>query len=298
MCITGANSGIGLACAEILTKLGIRLTLLCRNRERGQRALERLRSYEQNSTSKLSLVIADLTDLNAIDQAIGNIRELCSVHGPLTTLVHNAGLLPNQLELTSTGHELTVGAHLIGPMRLTAGLKSNLEAGTHILRGHKSAQGDETARVIWVSSGGMYTSPLNVDQLFTTSVKNSYDGVQAYAHTKRAQVELASIMHKRWQGVVDIQSMHPGWVDTPGLQTSLPAFWRWTKNRLRTAHQGADTIAWLCTLPSCPKSHFWFDREARSPYLLGNRPKESHRSALWSRVCEAAQVPSAWINDA
>lgn len=40
-------------------------------------------------------------------------------------------------------------------------------------------------------------------------------------------------------------SMHPGWVDTPGLQMSMPEFYTRMKERLRTPEQGADTALWL-----------------------------------------------------
>jgi hypothetical protein len=40
-------------------------------------------------------------------------------------------------------------------------------------------------------------------------------------------------------------SMHPGWADTPGVQTSLPAFHAKFKDSLRSMDEGADTISWL-----------------------------------------------------
>lgn len=41
-------------------------------------------------------------------------------------------------------------------------------------------------------------------------------------------------------------SMHPGWADTPGVQTSMPSFWEKMQDKLRTAQQGADTLLWMC----------------------------------------------------
>lgn len=39
-------------------------------------------------------------------------------------------------------------------------------------------------------------------------------------------------------------AMHPGWCDTPGVETSLPSFHANMKGRLRSLEQGADTIVW------------------------------------------------------
>jgi len=53
--------------------------------------------------------------------------------------------------------------------------------------------------------------------------------------------------------------MHPGWAESPGVQKSLPTFYSWTKNYLRTPDQGVDTIAWLILNPP-GRRDFWFDR--------------------------------------
>jgi hypothetical protein len=42
--VTGANSGIGFEAARALAELGTRVVLLCRSRERGEHAVERIRS--------------------------------------------------------------------------------------------------------------------------------------------------------------------------------------------------------------------------------------------------------------
>ena len=40
-------------------------------------------------------------------------------------------------------------------------------------------------------------------------------------------------------------TMHPGWADTPAVQTSMPDFHARLKDRLRSPEQGADTVVWL-----------------------------------------------------
>merc|ERR1712130_813248 len=103
-------------------------------------------------------------------------------------------------------------------------------------------------RVITVSSGGMYTQPLNNNNMqneqFASSDLSSFDGTSAYAHSKRQQICLT----KKFAQVnpkLLFFSMHPAWTDTPGVEKSLPSFHERLKDKLRTPEQGADTIIYL-----------------------------------------------------
>ena len=48
-------------------------------------------------------------------------------------------------------------------------------------------------------------------------------------------------------------TMHPGWSDTPAVQTSMPSFREKMINKLRTPEQGADTLVWMCCFESLEK---------------------------------------------
>ena len=160
---------------------------------------------------------------------------------PVHVLVHNAGVLPRERRETEEGVELTFATNVLGPHLLTRLLRERLIASA-------------PARVLFVSSGGMYTRRLDVDDL--QSRRGTYDGRVAYARTKRAEVVLA----ERWAaelagtGVV-VHAMHPGWADTPGIKTSLPGFQRIMRPLLRTPEQGADTIVWLAAAEEPAPGH-------------------------------------------
>jgi hypothetical protein len=84
-------------------------------------------------------------------------------------------------------------------------------------------------------------------------------------------------------------SMHPGWADTPGVQESIPAFRRVTAPILRSASEGADTIAWLAAVNPLPKASgtFWSDREVRPMHKTPQSRKldtEVNRQSLWQQV--------------
>jgi NAD(P)-dependent dehydrogenase (short-subunit alcohol dehydrogenase family) len=273
--VTGANSGIGYETALALADLGAEVVLACRSRERGEEAVQRIR--EQTGNTRVSLELLDVSDLEAVREAAGRLAV-----GPVDVLVHNAGALPDERVETRDGLELTLATHVIGPFLLTRLLRGCLE---------KSPDG----RVIWVSSGGMYTRRLNLED--PNWVRRDYDGVIAYAETKRAQVVLAELWAEELHGTsVVVNAMHPGWADTPSVESSLPRFHRVTRNILRTPAEGADTVIWLA---ACPSDHrrsgrFFFDRKARRTHLLPfTRESAEDRRELWD-LCERLSAQASW----
>lgn len=265
--VTGANSGIGFETALALADLGADVVLVCRDEGRGRAARERIR--EATGNRRVSLQLADVSDL-------ASVRGLADRLGPspVDVLVHNAGVLPDDRQATADGLELTFATHVAGPFLLTALLRSRLEAS----RG---------ARVVWVSSGGMYTRRLRLDDCDWR--ERDYDGVTAYAETKRAQVVLAEMWAQDLAGTgVVVNAMHPGWADTPAVRSSLPGFHRVMRRVLRTPAEGADTVVWLAASERGRErsGELYFDREPRRKHLLPwTRESAADRSALWA-LCE------------
>ena len=146
-------------------------------------------------------------DHDSVRQAAQRILD---EHERLDVLIHNAGSLTHERVETPDGTEATVASQVVGPFLLTCLLLDRLE---------ESAP----ARVITMSSGGMYTADLTVDDL--QMGPDEYNGSKQYALAKRAQVTL----NEMWAQRVDRQSvvfhaLHPGWADTPGVEASLPTF--------------------------------------------------------------------------
>jgi len=265
--VTGANSGLGFATARALAQHGARVFLLCRNEDRGRGAVDEIRRESDDGPAYLEVV--DMADLSSIRSFVDRFEEK-----QVDVLVHNAGILSNELNITNDGIELTLATNVIGPFLLTQLLLPKLLASPN-------------ARVITVSSGGMYTQRLSVDELQIR--EGTYDGVVQYARTKRAQVILNELWPVRVQGKsVCFYCMHPGWADTPALRKSLPNFYRLMRPLLRTPEEGADTIIWLamCERIAGENGKFWFDREARRTHFLP-RTRETglQRGALWE-LCE------------
>ena len=103
------------------------------------------------------------------------------------------------------------------------------------------------------------------------SRNGSYSGAAAYARAKRGLMILTEHWARQWgkDGVV-VNAMHPGWADTPGVQSALPAFYRLTRTALRSPAQGADTIVWLAAASEAARvtGKFWLDRQQHPSHVF------------------------------
>ncbi|MFL5865158.1 MAG: SDR family NAD(P)-dependent oxidoreductase [Solirubrobacteraceae bacterium] len=255
--VTGASSGLGLAAAEGFARLGATVWIVVRSPDRGEQA--RAMIAESSGNSDVHVGVCDLSRLASVRQFASRFRD----EAPrLDVLVNNAGVMTQKRRLSGDGLELTLATNVIGPFLLT-----NLLIG--LLRN------SAPARIINVSSGGMYTQRIRVDDL--QSDHGQFDGPSVYARTKRAQVVLTELWAEQLAatGVV-VHAMHPGWVDTPGVRSSLPRFYRATRPLLRTPAEGADTVLWLGSAaePGNSSGRFWHDRRQRPTHVLP-RTRES-----------------------
>ena len=266
--ITGATAGLGRASATALARLGARVVLLVRDGERGEAARAGIES--ETGSAAVAVVECDLASLESVRAAAERVMH---DEDRLDVLINNAGVLPASRERTADGIELTLATNVVGPFLLTNLLVPALA-------------GSAPSRIINVSSGGMYGQRIRVDDLEMD--REQFDGVTAYARTKRAQVILTEQWAQRLRprGIA-VHSMHPGWADTPGVQSSLPRFHRLTRPLLRTPEAGADTIVWLAAAPEAAATTggFWHDRRRRPTHLLPRTHEtEAERDELWDRL--------------
>ncbi len=272
--ITGATSGIGFAGAIALARAGASVHFLARDPGRAERARRQIAAA--SGSSSVSYGLADLEDLGSV-RTFGH--EFRAAWPRLDILIHNAGTIHREYRTGEAGTELTYAGQVVAPFLLTAMLVPRLAAAG-------------AARVITVSSGGMYTRRLDLAALPPPPA--GYRGVTAYAQVKRAQVVLSAEWARRMAGTgVAFHAMHPGWVDTPGIATALPWFRRVMRPVLRTPEQGADTITWLATADPTllGTGGFWHDRQRQPEYLLPRtREDASTRGQLWDQCCRAAGI--------
>lgn len=276
--VTGATSGLGLECAASLGAAGASVTFLGRDPERAERARRAI--VARAGHDDVDFVVTDVSELSSVRRTAEVLRDRGR---PIDALVHNAGALTRAYETTAEGIERTVAAHVVGPFVLT-GLVLPLLRRAAIEHG-------APARVVDVSSGGMYSQRFSLDHMEMGPA--DYDGVVAYARAKRAQLVLNHEWARRIHPhAVVFHAMHPGWADTPGVASSLPGFHRVMGPLLRTPAQGADTIAWLASAAEvleAPSGSFWLDRRRRWEHKVPwTRPADarSDQTRLWQWCAE------------
>jgi len=272
--VTGATSGLGRAAAMQLARLDARVVLVGRNADKAEATRREIAAATGNAN--VAVALADLSLLSDVRKLA---QQLLANEPRIHVLVNNAGVLLDQRTTTAEGNETALATNLLAPFLLTELLLPRLRECA-------------PSRIINVSSGGMYTSGLALDDM--QYEQGAYDGARAYARTKRALVVLTELWAQQLEhsGVV-VHAMHPGWAETPGVAGSLPLFHTVTRRLLRTADQGADTITWLAAAPEAAQSSgaFWLDREPHTTHVFpGTDPSPQERQRLW----EALASLTAW----
>lgn len=249
--VTGATSGVGEAAAKSLAALGARVTLVARSKTKAEKTASNIRKETGNPN-----VTVELCDLSVMSEVHALADRLLARGEALDILINNAGALFNPRQQTAEGFEKSFALLLLSPYILTERL--------HPLLAKSGA-----ARVVNVSSGGMYTQRIHPDDL--QSNQGTYSGSVAYARAKRGLMILTQEWAQRWrEDGIAVNAMHPGWADTPGVETSLSTFYRVTRRILRSPEEGADTAVWLAAATEAGKvsGKFWLDREQHPSHIF------------------------------
>ncbi|MDC0255035.1 SDR family NAD(P)-dependent oxidoreductase [Bacteriovoracales bacterium] len=270
--LTGGNSGLGRATALGLAKLGADVTIVSRNEKKNS---ETAFLVEEETGHRVQV---ETRDLSLLEEVKDLSQKLLKDGDPIDILINNAGALYNERVVTSEGLEKSFALLLLSPFVLTQNLLPLLKKNSY-------------SRVINVSSGGMYTQGLKLKGLEMR--EENYNGSVAYARAKRGLVTLSEIWSKEWSpDSINVNSMHPGWADTPGVANSLPNFHKLLESQLRTPEEGADTIIWMASAPELDQTsgHFFLDRVPRSTVLFpGTRPSKDLTKKFYDYLKEKAR---------
>jgi len=235
--ITGGTSGIGRACADFMSKRGVSVTITGRNQQKGEKALQ--------DNSSLNFIQWDMANWGEIPKIVEDLDDL-------DYLVLNAGGMPDSYQTNEEGVEAQFASQLFGHFYFSKLLqeKGKLKKG---------------ARIVWVTSGGMYLRSLELKSIF---YNHKYDKVATYANVKRAQVTLLPYLKEQFPDQTVVM-MHPGWAETPGVDSAIPGFAEKMQGRLRTPLEGGDTILWLlATSTPLDSGSLYFDRKKVKNHLF------------------------------
>lgn len=223
--VTGGNRGIGFELCRQLAKEN-QVILTSRDESKGKAAVEQLQA------AGLTVINypLDVTNPGSVEQLAQFIRDK---FGRVDVLVNNAGVLLDYRDSDGSIFNTkvdtlqeTIETNLYGPLRLSQAL-------VPLMQEH------HYGRVVNVSSGAGQLSDMS-------------SGYPAYRISKTALNALTRILADELKGTnILVNSVCPGWVKTD----------MGGANATRTPEQGADTIAWLTTLPdNGPTGSFWRDR--------------------------------------
>ena len=92
--ITGANTGLGLAVSKKFASMGANTILLCRNKEKGEKAVYEVKKETPNAS--IELMICDLSSMKSIQSFIEEIK---GKHAKLDILYNNAAVMKRNARL-------------------------------------------------------------------------------------------------------------------------------------------------------------------------------------------------------
>ncbi|RJT97422.1 SDR family NAD(P)-dependent oxidoreductase [Arthrobacter frigidicola] len=175
--ITGANKGIGFETARQLLDLGHVVYIGARDSERGQKAAEAIGAR---------FVQLDVTDDSSVRDALATIE---AREGHLDVLIHNAGVLPTELDGPTALHAFDTNA--VGIVRVT-------EAALPLLR--KS----ENPNVVTVSStAGSFWAVTNPE-------RPEFNLPLALYSASKAAATMLTVQYSKSQPGIKFNAVEPG----------------------------------------------------------------------------------------
>jgi NAD(P)-dependent dehydrogenase (short-subunit alcohol dehydrogenase family) len=276
--ITGANSGVGFEASRLLAKEGADLILVCRDRGRGEAAMETI--MRESPAAKLRLEVADLSSL-------GQVRHLgAALVGSLPTvdlLVNNAAVIRAGFEETEDGLERTMAVNHLSHFLLTQLLLDRLIA--------------SNGRVITVSSEAHRRGRLSSGTLEETLRGPArYSGMQAYSDSKLANILFTAELARRHPvDELSACSVHPGVLATRiwnQNRTLMSFFMVLLKPIMGRPAVGGESVAYLAGEPAETVHGRYFNEKKEAwpspPARDGELAKD-----LWDLSLELTGLPPA-----
>jgi len=276
--ITGANSGIGKETAEKLAELGAVVVMVCRSKERGEKAMAEVK--RRSRSDSVELLLADLASLDSV-RALA--KEFQEKHDTLHVLVNNAGVARVRRSSTVDGFETTFQVDYLSHFLLTNLLLETLK---------KSAP----SRIINVSSASHYGGHLDFDDL---QMKKGYGVMKAYSRAKLAQVLFTYELSRRLKGTgVTVNCLHPGAVATNMWGRPMGPFSFLAKISrlfLISPEKGAETPVYLASSPEVEGASGKYYDEKRSKESSTESYDVASAQRLWKESEKMAGLPNASV---
>ena len=194
--VTGANSGIGYEATRALAIKGASVIMACRSLEKGQRAVDQIRT--EFPDAQVLLRPLDLADLSSVQQFANTFL---SEFDRLDVLINNAGGMAIPYHKTADGFEMQFGTNHLGHFKLTALLFDLLKR-------------TPNSRIVTVTSYAHFFGWINFNNL---NSERFYQKWLAYCQSKLANILFGYELQRRvalgGKNPLSIV-VHPGWAAT------------------------------------------------------------------------------------
>tara|TARA_A100000164_G_C21815077_1_gene727443 strand:+ start:285 stop:1127 length:843 start_codon:yes stop_codon:yes gene_type:complete len=192
--ITGATDGIGKQTAIELAKLGFKLGLVGRNREKGRSVTKHIGKVTGNDSIKFFK--SDLSIIKGIEKLSNDIKK---EYKSIDVLINNAGAYFSSYTKTEEGLEKTFALNHLSYFALTHSLLDALESG-------------RPGRVVNVSSSAHFSAKLDMEDI---QMEKKYKGWTSYCNSKLMNILFTYEADKRFKGNrISFNCLHPGFVNT------------------------------------------------------------------------------------
>jgi retinol dehydrogenase-14 len=274
--VTGGTGGIGKATALGLARMGARLAIIGRDRERTEEAAREIRAV---GGEQVDVFVADLCSQSEVRRLADEVLQRLS---GIDVLVNNVGGYWNSRDVTADGLEHTFALNHLAPFLLTNLLLDRLK---------QSAQ----ARVVMVSSHAQGMGRIDFDDL---QGERSYSGSRAYNQSKLANVLFTYELARRLQATsVTANALHPGVVNTSfgaedpaAVQRLLIPFMR---PFMKSPAQGAATSIHLASAPGLDQVTGRFFANSKPKRSSERSYDEAAASRLWQVSADLVGLAAA-----
>ncbi|MHB8128377.1 MAG: SDR family oxidoreductase [Mobilitalea sp.] len=228
--VTGGNSGMGKATVAALADQGYTVIMLCRNKKRGEEALQDLLKNKKRDIRMMQCDLGCLEDIRRFTE------EFKGVYSNLQVLVNNAGVVSLDRRVTSDGLEEQFGVNHIGHFLLTIRLIDIMKRGS---------------RIVVVASGAHKIGKIHFDDY---NLEKGFSVIKAYSQSKLANILFARELADRIRSKgITVNCCHPGAVATSMGVDRATGFGKSITGLLKpiflTPEEGARTAIYLATCP-------------------------------------------------
>lgn len=225
--ITGASRGLGFAMSEKLAELGVKVIMVCRNKDSGKIAFSRLK--EKNLD-----VILKIADIESIDDIKNLHKEISSEFSYLDILINNAGVNLENENITIESIDINTFQKV-----MDINLRGTILMCKYFIPLLKKSS---SGRIINFSSGlGQLSFPRTGPY---PSYSISKTAVNAVTKILADELKNTKIM---------VFSVDPGWVKTDMGGPAAPL----------SIEEGIDTPVWLATAPENELKSGYFYKERK-----------------------------------